>query len=79
MNVEDRQHEKFGGRGYAITGHREIMASLLAALLIEMASDRDRGLRMNVEDRQHAKSGGRGYAITSHHEIMAPLLIEMGQ
>jgi len=59
------------------------MASLLAALLIEMASDRDRGLRMNVEDRQHEKFGGRGYAITGHREIMASLLaallIEMGQ
>jgi len=36
MNVVERPHAKSGGRGYAITGHHEIMVPLLAALLIEM-------------------------------------------
>jgi hypothetical protein len=38
MNVVERPHSKSGGRGYAITGHHEIMLPLLAAALIE--SDR---------------------------------------
>jgi hypothetical protein len=37
-NVVERPHAKRGGRGYAITGHHEIMIPLLAALLTE--SDR---------------------------------------
>ncbi len=37
-NVVDRPHAQSGGRGYAITGHHEIMIPLLAALLAE--SDR---------------------------------------
>lgn len=35
MNVVDRPHAKSGGRGYAITGHHELMIPLLAAALIE--------------------------------------------
>ena len=34
-NVVNRPHAKSGGRGYAITGHHEIMIPLLAAALIE--------------------------------------------
>ncbi len=34
-NVVNRPHAKAGGRGYAITGHHEIMIPLLAAALIE--------------------------------------------
>lgn len=34
-NVVDRPHAQSGGRGYAITGHHEIMIPLLAALLAE--------------------------------------------
>lgn len=37
MNVIERPHAQAGGRGYAITGHHEIMLPLLAALLIEGA------------------------------------------
>ena len=36
MNVVERPHAKSGGRGYAITGHHELMIPLLAALLIEL-------------------------------------------
>jgi hypothetical protein len=35
VNVVERPHAQSGGRGYAITGHHEIMLPLLAALLIE--------------------------------------------
>lgn len=36
-NVVNRPHAKSGGRGYALTGHHEIMIPLLAASLIEAA------------------------------------------
>lgn len=35
LNVVERPHAKSGGRGFAITGHHEIMIPLLAAALIE--------------------------------------------
>jgi hypothetical protein len=35
VNVVQRPHAKSGGRGYAITGHHELMIPLLAATLIE--------------------------------------------
>lgn len=35
VNVVERPHAQSGGRGYALTGHHEIMIPLLAALLIE--------------------------------------------
>ena len=35
MNVVERPHAGSGGRGYAITGHHELMIPLLAAALIE--------------------------------------------
>jgi len=35
MNVVERPHAKAGGKGYALTGHHEIMVPLVAALLIE--------------------------------------------
>jgi len=35
VNVVDRPHAKSGGRGYALTGHHELMLPLLAAALIE--------------------------------------------
>jgi hypothetical protein len=35
MNVVQRPHAKSGGRGFAITGHHELMIPLLAAALIE--------------------------------------------
>ena len=35
VNVVERPHAKSGGRGYAITGHHELMMPLLAAALIE--------------------------------------------
>jgi len=35
VNVVERPHTKSGGRGYAITGHHELMLPLLAAVLIE--------------------------------------------
>jgi hypothetical protein len=38
VNVVERPHAASGGRGYALTGHHEIMISLLAAALIENAS-----------------------------------------
>ncbi|HKW99430.1 MAG TPA: hypothetical protein VJN43_16940 [Bryobacteraceae bacterium] len=37
VNVVERPHAKSGGRGYAITGHHELMLPLLAAVLIESA------------------------------------------
>jgi hypothetical protein len=36
LNVVERPHARSGGRGYAITGHHELMIPLLAALLIEL-------------------------------------------
>ncbi len=38
VNVVERPHAASGGRGYALTGHHEIMIPLLAAALIENAS-----------------------------------------
>jgi hypothetical protein len=35
LNVVERPHVRSGGRGFAITGHHEIMIPLLAAILIE--------------------------------------------
>jgi hypothetical protein len=35
VNVLERPHARSGGRGYAITGHHELMVPLLAAALIE--------------------------------------------
>jgi hypothetical protein len=35
LNVVERPHARSGGRGFAITGHHEIMIPLLAAILIE--------------------------------------------
>jgi hypothetical protein len=35
VNVVERPHAKSGGRGYAVTGHHELMIPLLAAALIE--------------------------------------------
>ena len=35
VNVVERPHAKAGGKGYAITGHHELMLPLLAAALIE--------------------------------------------
>lgn len=35
LNVVERPHAGSGGRGYAITGHHELMIPLLAAVLIE--------------------------------------------
>jgi hypothetical protein len=37
VNVVERPHAQSGGRGYAITGHHELMVPLLAAALIERA------------------------------------------
>jgi hypothetical protein len=37
MNVVERPHAQAGGKGYALTGHHEIMIPLLAALLVETA------------------------------------------
>jgi hypothetical protein len=37
VNVVERPHAQAGGKGYALTGHHEIMVPLLAALLIEGA------------------------------------------
>jgi hypothetical protein len=36
LNVVERPHARSGGRGFAITGHHEIMVPLLAAILIEV-------------------------------------------
>jgi hypothetical protein len=38
VNVVQRPHANAGGRGYALTGHHEIMVPLLAAALIEARS-----------------------------------------
>ena len=38
LNVVERPHAQAGGRGFAITGHHEIMIPLLAAVLIESES-----------------------------------------
>jgi hypothetical protein len=38
VNVVERPHAQSGGRGYALTGHHEIMIPLLAAALIESSS-----------------------------------------
>jgi hypothetical protein len=35
LNVVERPHARSGGRGYAITGHHELMLPLLAAVLVE--------------------------------------------
>ena len=35
VNVVKRPHANAGGRGYALTGHHEIMIPLLAAILVE--------------------------------------------
>jgi hypothetical protein len=35
FNVVERPHAQSGGKGYAITGHHELMIPLLAAALIE--------------------------------------------
>jgi hypothetical protein len=36
LNVVERPHARSGGRGFAITGHHELMVPLLAAILIEV-------------------------------------------
>ena len=36
VNVVERPHAGAGGRGFAITGHHELMLPLLAAILIEL-------------------------------------------
>jgi hypothetical protein len=36
VNVVERPHARSGGRGFAITGHHELMVPLLAAILIEL-------------------------------------------
>jgi hypothetical protein len=38
VNVIERPHANSGGKGYAITGHHEIMIPLLAAALAEAGS-----------------------------------------
>ena len=38
VNVVERPHAQSGGKGYAITGHHEILVPLLAAALIEQSS-----------------------------------------
>jgi len=38
VNVVERPHAQSGGRGYALTGHHEIMIPLLAAVLIERSA-----------------------------------------
>ena len=38
VNVVERPHAKSGGRGFAVTGHHELMIPLLAAALIESES-----------------------------------------
>ncbi|MCC7500127.1 MAG: hypothetical protein IT160_21285, partial [Bryobacterales bacterium] len=37
VNVVERPHAQAGGKGYAITGHHEILLPLVAALLIEQS------------------------------------------
>jgi hypothetical protein len=36
LNVVERPHARSGGRGFAITGHHELMVPLLASILIEV-------------------------------------------
>lgn len=36
VNVVERPHARSGGRGFAITGHHELMLPLLAAILVEL-------------------------------------------
>jgi hypothetical protein len=36
VNVVERPHARSGGRGFAVTGHHELMVPLLAAILIEL-------------------------------------------
>jgi len=43
VNVVERPHTRSGGRGYAITGHHELMIPLLAAALIEDGGKREEG------------------------------------
>ncbi len=38
LNVVERPHAQAGGRGYALTGHHEIMIPLIAAALIERSA-----------------------------------------
>jgi hypothetical protein len=38
VNVVERPHARSGGRGYALTGHHEIMIPLIAAALIERSA-----------------------------------------
>jgi hypothetical protein len=38
VNVVERPHSTAGGKGYALTGHHEIMIPLLATALIESSS-----------------------------------------
>jgi hypothetical protein len=38
VNVVERPHAQSGGRGYALTGHHEIMIPLVAAILIERSA-----------------------------------------
>jgi hypothetical protein len=38
LNVVERPHAKSGGRGFAVTGHHELMIPLLAAALVESES-----------------------------------------
>jgi hypothetical protein len=38
LNVVERPHTQSGGKGYALTGHHEIMIPLLAAVLIEKSA-----------------------------------------
>ena len=38
VNVVERPHAHSGGRGFALTGHHELMLPLLAAALIERES-----------------------------------------
>lgn len=36
VNVVERPHARSGGRGFAVTGHHELMIPLLAAILVEL-------------------------------------------
>jgi hypothetical protein len=36
VNVVERPHARSGGRGFALTGHHELMIPLLAAILIDL-------------------------------------------
>ena len=57
VNVVERPHAKSGGRGYAITGHHELMMPLLAAALIE--SEDDAGARCQVPGSGKTSDGER--------------------